>query len=329
MGDVGDATTLASTAPPSQSTLVASLETIKEFMLKDAWFPGRQVKVKTQSSGKGKGTHRQNRKGDKARRQKRGEAEPESPTEVEIEAFRWEGHERVLFLVFPNRIALRNGLTRLSVYLEDPAEGGKVVGPDVRPGKYVAASYTGHNFRPRDMARFAAEASAIGASLEPLEEKLLSILSTEFPEAFVAGGDGDASLEENWGCIATARGLNKGEVANTLLHESMHGLFYAYPSLREASWSFWEREASQEDRKIWRDFLGSLGYDSSNEELCVNEMLAYLCTEKQLIQRYSSGPGSAGAGNLKRLQDDFVIFVGDKIPVPKPYLRGQFCAFKP
>merc|ERR1712216_817410 len=33
----------------------------------------------------------------------------------------WEGDERVLFLVFPNRIALRNGLTRLSVYLEDPA----------------------------------------------------------------------------------------------------------------------------------------------------------------------------------------------------------------
>ena len=57
---------------------------------------------------------------------------------------------------------------------------------------------------------------------------LCETVAREFPD-YVAGDEG------NVGCIATSKGLNGAEVAATLLHESMHGLFYAYASLEVGS----------------------------------------------------------------------------------------------
>ena len=39
--------------------------------------------------------------------------------------------------------------------------------------------------------------------------------------------------------MALARGLGKAEARETLAHECMHGLFYAYPALRAACGAFW------------------------------------------------------------------------------------------
>ena len=71
------------------------------------------------------------------------------------------------------------------------------------------------------------------------------------------------------------------------------------------------------------------GYDSSNEELCVNEMLAYLATERDLLRRYAArSEGGEGEGaTLEVVQADFVRFVEGHIPEPKPRLRGQYTAY--
>jgi hypothetical protein len=230
-------------------------------------------------------------------------------------------------VIFPNRVALRNGVTRLSVFLEDPVHAGEVVCPDVRPGKYVAASYTGHNFRPRDLRMFVEQVKACELPLEKEEERLYSTLA----EHHLPGvADDRLEGEEMWGCIATARGLNGGEVASTLLHESMHGLFYAYRSLEKATWHFWNEELSSDQRSLWRRFLASLGYNGENEELCVNEMLAYLSTERELLKR-TSIPATAAetadkSNTLDQLQKRFVAFIKGHVPLPKPHLPGQYCA---
>ena len=297
-------------------TPAATLEDIKKVMLKPACFPPR----KKTSSGGGFGRKKQQGKHQGKHALQKVEEGGDGET---VETFWWEGHDSVLFLLYPNRIALRNALTRLSVFLEDPSESGRVVAPsDVRPGRFVAASYTGHNFRPADFARFASEARRQGHELDENESKLAGLLASEFP-GYEAGGEGPG-----WGCIATARGLNKAEVAGTLLHESMHGLFYADEGLRRASWSFWE-DLSLPRKDLWRGFLGSLGYDSSNEELCVNEMLAYLATERDLLRRYAArSEGGEGEGaTLEVVQADFVRFVEGHIPEPKPRLRGQYTAY--
>ena len=321
----------ASVSTSLASWPVLTLEEIKKLMLKPATFPGKKKlsssKTHNNKQGRRKGggggrkkphTHNSTSTSAKGNR-----LDQEKEDEEKLEIVRWDGHERVVFVIFPNRVALRNGVTRLSVFLEDPIHAGTVVGPDVRPGKYVAASYTGHNFRPKDLRQFIEQVKANEVQLEKEEERLYSTLADELP------GVADETSDETWGCIATARGLNGGEVASTLLHESMHGLFYAYRSLEKATWRFWEEELSSEQQSLWRRFLGSLGYNGENNELCVNEMLAYLSTERELLKRSSiqSVAEADQCNTLDQLQKQFVAFIKAYIPLPKPHLPGQYCAF--
>ena len=322
-----------------KSTRVVSLEAIKACMLQPACFP-HPAKKKTKSKGKGKGKVKWRPKGRKVGSDAPAETEAETETEavdendpLRIETFRWEGHERVIFLVYPNRVALRQSLTRLSVFLEDPKHSGEVIGADFRLGQYVASAYTGHNFRPSDLASFVEAVESRGGKLEPAEGKLVALLSSEIPDfppkprSDSAAGSESAELssgcESDWGCIATAKGLNGNEVASTLLHESMHGLFYAYKGLRLATEKFWNTEVEEAERELWKQFLGGLGYDVTNEFLVVNELLAYCSTE-------SRGRLFNFDRQLLHLQELFIKFMNESkcVPSPKPKLPGQYCAFK-
>jgi hypothetical protein len=71
--------------------------------------------------------------------------------------------------------------------------------------------------------------------------------------------------------LAVARGFERDEARETLLHEAMHGLFYTCAPFEAACWSFWRTSLSEAQRELWRAFLGGLGYDGDNEELAVNE----------------------------------------------------------
>ena len=149
------------------------------------------------------------------------------------EVVAWAGHPRVALVLYPDRGALRRGLARLSVFLEDPRDAGAVLPQVPSAASHPAAAYSGHNFRPRHLRRFLRQARAAGVPLEPEEAQLAALLRAHGllgPE----GPDG-----EDRGCVALARGLGKAEARETLAHECMHGLFYAYPELRAACGAFW------------------------------------------------------------------------------------------
>jgi hypothetical protein len=74
-----------------------------------------------------------------------------------------------------------------------------------------------------------------------------------------------------YGVLAVARGFEREEAKETLLHEAMHGLFYTCAPFEAACWAFWQSSLSEPQRDLWRAFLGGLGYDGTNEELAVNE----------------------------------------------------------
>ena len=141
----------ASVGPsPSTSSCVMDLPGIKKVLLQPAVFPAHNKGVR--QGGKGRGHAHHPRRGGKGIASPAGVLGDQGGLGIEV--FRWQGHERVAFLIFPNRLSLRKSLTRLSVFLEDLRESGKVVGADFQPGKYAAAAYTGHNFRPSDLKRF-------------------------------------------------------------------------------------------------------------------------------------------------------------------------------
>ena len=74
--------------------------------------------------------------------------------------------------------------------------------------------------------------------------------------------------------LSVARGGARDEARGTLLHEAMHGLFYAHPPFAAECWRFWREQLDEPGRQGWRAFLAGLGYDATHEELCVNEFQA-------------------------------------------------------
>jgi hypothetical protein len=134
------------------------------------------------------------------------------------------------------------------------------------------AAYSGHNCRATDAACFFNAALDASIALSPAEEALRSLLLahrllTPLPERRVFGAVGLSLL-------ALPRGLPRAEATDTLLHEAMHGLFYSDAPFAAACQRFWSAELSEAQRAVWRRFLGSLGYDATHEELCINEFQA-------------------------------------------------------
>lgn len=147
-------------------------------------------------------------------------------------------------------------------------------------------------------------------------------------------------------CIITiARGLPRAEAMSTLLHECMHGLFYTSPDFVAAVRSFWDNELTASQRDAWRQFLQTMGYDASHEELCINEFQAYMSTERELFgtggtAAVSTGSGASrgkarGAGGaagelaatLTDIQRAFAAALREHVPQPMPMLPGCPCVF--
>eukprot|EP00976_Prorocentrum_cordatum_P095010 1190010-Prorocentrum_minimum.AAC.4 len=201
--------------------------------------------------------------------------------------FRWQGHENVILLRFPSNAVQKASMARLSLFLEDKEHSGTVLEhlPTGRVGGALA--YTGHNFRASDAARFFEAVNAAGFNLSDAENQLRLALESQRIVVTVKGGGYIAPSK--FGVIAVARGFEREEAKETLLHEAMHGLFYTAGDFERACWAFWQSSLKDDDRDTWREFLEGVGYDSSNEELTVNEFQAYMSTETKLFAPSGGG----------------------------------------
>ena len=145
----------------------------------------------------------------------------------------------------------------------------------------------------------------------------------------------------NTGILGLVKTADSGNNAATLLHESMHGLFYSYPKLREATLDYWNGSLSAEERHAFETYLSDLGYDAGNETLVVNEFLAYMTTERSLFGSQKNAPksnpskksgskkasGSEDLRLLQRVQEEFNSSISSFIPNPKPSLASLKCVF--
>ena len=80
-----------------------------------------------------------------------------------------------------------------------------------------------------------------------------------------------------------------------------------------------------EDKKSeWVGFLGDLQYNVNDEELVVNELQAYMATERQLFAHQetsakggkSKSMAGSGAGSLKAVQAAFASYISPHLPDP-------------
>merc|ERR1712187_1077179 len=116
------------------------------------------------------------------------------------------------------------------------------------------------------------------------------------------------------GVLALAKGLSRLECEDTLVHECMHGRFYSYSALRQATWTYWHTKLLDSQRASWVDFLSRFGYNAERDEtIAVNELLAYMCTEKQLFSENSSE-----IHEVRAIRDAFVAAIQQHVPSPAP-----------
>ena len=82
-------------------------------------------------------------------------------------------------------------------------------------------------------------------------------------------------------------------------------VFYTDASWRDACYAHWDDEVAEEDKARWVAFLKGLRYDGDDRELCVNELQAYMCTERLLFggrreRRREREEGRQGEGRRRR-----------------------------
>ena len=83
--------------------------------------------------------------------------------------------------------------------------------------------------------------------------------------------------------IAVCASGDAREVQDALLHEAMHGLWYARDDFARWCYDFYLGDALDDaERAAWVEFLRELRYDVSVEEIVVNEFQAYMATERVL-----------------------------------------------
>jgi hypothetical protein len=169
------------------------------------------------------------------------------------------------------------GLNRIAALIEKAGTPRDRVLDDAELAAAIASSgetpatyYYGHNYRGRDIEHFFVLAERDGVTLTPeerwLREQIASIRAQlsagqEFAVVSVPGIDArvDASMRDA-----------------ILHHELGHGHFFTNPAFAAHVAKVWRDVFTEAERARFRAFLQSEGYDPAQEEVMLNEAMAYL-----------------------------------------------------
>jgi hypothetical protein len=195
---------------------------------------------------------------------------------MEPMAMRWASNPLVWLLDFPSLELQGRAMNRMAALIEKDSAPRDRVLADEALAEAIAADgstpsnwYSGHNYRASDLARFFEWAERDGVTLNPLElwvreqVELARRVDRSRDAAFLTipavGPYVDASMR-----------------AAILRHELAHGQFFTLPFFAAHVMRVWERGFSEGERAAARRYLGRSGYDTRQEEMMANEIMAYL-----------------------------------------------------
>ncbi len=190
--------------------------------------------------------------------------------------YRFAANSNIIVLDFPslrmqgemlNRVASlieKAGLPRNQV-LTDAALDAAVR----ERGDTLETYYYGHDYRADELAFFFAAADRQHVALDAQEQRLGALLRQL--GWLTPGAVGGLISVPRTGATIT-----QTMRATMLHHELAHGQFFSDPQYALYVKRFWLTAMSETDRVAVRHFLGSMDYDTDNEELMYNEMQAYM-----------------------------------------------------
>jgi hypothetical protein len=241
-----------------------------------------------------------------------------------VEVFRFQDAPRVLVLSFASLHEQGQMFDRIGAFVEktglprDRALDETDLQAAIRlAGDTEDTYYYGHDYRAADMARFFALADRDGIVLHPEEEVLRRLLTQE--GMLVPGADGAViSIPPN----SATPPIDEAARATILHHELSHGAYFTDPAYAAYARNFWETVLTEAQRANFRRFLGSEGYDATNEDLMLNEAQAYLIhtPDRRYFRPELVGLSEPEAARLRQifLSGMPVAWLKDTAPVHSP-----------
>jgi hypothetical protein len=195
-----------------------------------------------------------------------------------LQVFRFDADPHVLVLSFPSLHEQGRMLDRLGAFVEKAGLPHDRVLDEADLQAAIRLSgdtedtyYYGHDYRAADMARFFALADRDGIVLHPEEETLRRLLTQD--GMLVPGAVGALiSIPPE----SQTPPIDAAARATILHHELSHGAYFTDPAYAAYAKDFWQNVLTEAQRAGFRRFLGSEGYDETNEDLMLNETQAYL-----------------------------------------------------
>lgn len=184
---------------------------------------------------------------------------------------------RIFIADFPGLDSQAAALNRVAALVEKAgAPRDRVLGDAelaaaiARTGETPATYYYGHNYRGRDIERFFALAARDGIALTA-EEAWLGAQIARI-RALVPQGE-EFALISVPGVESRVDEVMRGAI---LHHELGHGHFFTTPAFAAQVARVWRDVFTEAERARFRAFLVREGYDPSQEEVMMNEAMAYL-----------------------------------------------------
>jgi hypothetical protein len=191
--------------------------------------------------------------------------------------FNLAGNPRIFVADFPDLDRQGAAFNRVAALIEKAGtprdrvlDDADLAAAIARSGETPATYYYGHNYRGRDIEHFFALASRDGIALTPEEVWLREQLGRI--RAQLPAGDAFA--------VVSVPGVDARVDASMrraiLHHELGHGHFFSNPAFAAHVAQVWREVFTEAERARFRAFLQSEGYDPSQEEVMLNEAMAYL-----------------------------------------------------
>ena len=161
-------------------------------------------------------------------------------------------------------------LKRLAFYVEKEGYVGKLLTDEQLADKH---GWNAHDYRAVDLAAFYQTAFDRRFELNEKEQLLLQILLDNGILEYDSGNS--LYLPVSGGLISVSRESSDYLREKFMIHEGIHGVFFADPGYREQAFGMWET-LTENEKRFWLSFFGWMHYDTDNLYLMVNELQAYL-----------------------------------------------------
>ena len=190
--------------------------------------------------------------------------------------FRFVLNPAIVVLDFPDLGSQGRMLNRVAAWAEKDGPPRDRLLSDTELDSAIRASastpetyYFGHDYRGADLLRFFTLADRDHVALQPEENRLRRLLKQANAEP--PGLGALLSLSR-----AGRMGVDAADRAVILHHELSHGEYFTNAGYADFVASVWQTMLTDQERGLFRSYLGGEGYDPGLEDLMMNEMQAYL-----------------------------------------------------